>query len=99
MRRNASTDRIQKRWHEQAVPWAIFIWVLGIFTLAVTTAFVQVGEIRNLIGAETQARINADIKLDQNSAEIKTTLAGIQADLKNLEERIVELRTDIKLIK
>jgi len=88
-----------KKWHEQAVPWATFILIIGMGVSAITTAFVQVGDIRNLIREETQARVNGDQNLSQTSAEIKTALAGIQADLKNLDARLLELKTDIKAIK
>ena len=88
-----------KKWHQEAVPWATFILFCGIALSAMTTAFIQVGDIRNLIRDETQARITSDQQLDQTSAEIKTALAGIQADLKNLDTRLLELRADIKSLK
>jgi hypothetical protein len=88
-----------KKWHQEAVPWATFIIIVGLAISAITTAFIQVGDIRELIRQETQARINSDQQLNQTSSEIKTALAGIQADLKNLDARLVELKVDIKNIK
>ena len=88
-----------KKWHREPVPWSIFIWVVGIVTIGFTTFIFQHEQIKEEIRAETSARITADITNNQVANEIKTALAGIQADLKNLDARILELRTDIKSLK
>jgi putative Mn2+ efflux pump MntP len=88
-----------KKWHQEAVPWATFIIIVGLGVGAITTAFTQVGDIRELVRQEAITRANSDTQLNQTSAEIKTALAGIQADLKNLDIRLSELKVDIKSLK
>jgi hypothetical protein len=88
-----------RRWHEQSVPWAIFIWVIGIFTLATTTMFVQHDQLKIQMQKEIDSRIQGDVSNNATAAEIKTALAGIQSDLKNLDARLVELKADIKALK
>ena len=88
-----------KKWHEQGVPWIVFIWVMGIVTIGFTTFIFQHEQIKEEIRAETSARITADITNNQTANEIKTALAGIQSDLKNLDLRLLELKADIKALK
>jgi len=88
------------KWFPQgAVSWVVYAWTVLIFTTIMGSLFYQHENIREALAAEKEARIQADIANNQVANEIKTSLAGIQADLKNLDARLLEIKSDIKSLK
>lgn len=72
---------------EQPVTWTVFTWICGIILLLFGTVF-------SLINA---ANAKAEKALDNQQA-ILVQLSQIQTDLKNLDARLAEIRTDIKAL-
>lgn len=80
----------------QPVPWSIFIWAVGIVSVLLGALFVQHNIIHEALATEKEARIAGDAQQLQLSNDLKAQYAEIQATLRSLDARLVELRQDIR---
>lgn len=69
----------------EPVPWTIFVWAVGICSALFIAMFSDHASIRNQIEI-----------MEARNEEIRVQLSQIQADIKNLDFRLIEIRQDIK---
>jgi hypothetical protein len=70
---------------EPYVPWPVWIWSVSIITALVLSLF---GLVRSVQGKVED--------MQDSYVAITVQLSQIQADLKNIDARILEIRTDIR---